>query len=112
MQSLSQEQYKLISKYWEQRKMLNSKISDMEMRKETTAVYSREDEDTIFELLEKMDQEINQVEKDIEQLDCEYEEMLLEQGMELYDRSMEGDLFKFINDGPEALKEYLELVSK
>ncbi len=39
-----------------------------------------EDADTIFELLEKMDQE-NQV----EQLDCKYEEMLLEQGME-YDR--------------------------
>jgi hypothetical protein len=70
------------------------------------------DADTIFELLEKMDQEINQVEKDIEQLDCEYEEMLLEQGIELYDRSMEGDLFKFINDGPEALKEYLELLNK
>ena len=34
-----------------------------------------EDADTIFELLEKMDQEINQV-----------EEMLLEQGMELYNR--------------------------
>ncbi len=108
MQSLSQEQYELISKYWEQREMLNSKISDIEMRKETTAVYSEDDYDTVFEMLEKMDQEIRQVEEDIEQLDAKYEEMLLEQGMELYDRSMEGDLFKFINDGPKALKEYLE----
>ncbi len=88
--------------------MLNSKISNIEMRKETAAVYSTDDYDTVFDMLEKMDQEIRQVEEDIEQLDAKYEEMLLEQGMELYDRSMEGDLFKFINDGPEALKEYLE----
>jgi hypothetical protein len=100
MNTLTREQLKSITKYWRNRRSLEHKLMMINLRMETIFAYGTES-DNIEEMIDEVEGEIRQMNVKIQKLDEEYEVMLNGHGIRLYDRSMEEDLFAFINDGPE-----------
>ena len=100
MNTLTREQSRSITKYWRNRRNLEYKLMMIELRMETIFAYGTES-DNIEEMIDEVEGEIRQMNVKIKKLDEEYEVMLNGYGIRLYDRSMEEDLFAFVNDGPE-----------
>ena len=100
MNTLTREQSRSITKYWRNRRNLEYKLMMIELRMETIFAYGTES-DNIEEMIDEVEGEIRQMNGKIKKLDEEYEVMLNGYGIRLYDRSMEEDLFAFVNDGPE-----------
>lgn len=100
MNTLTREQSRSITKYWRNRRNLEYKLMMIELRMETIFAYGTET-DNIEEMIDEVEGEIRQMNVKIKKLDEEYEVMLNGHGIRLYDRSMEEDLFAFVNDGPE-----------
>lgn len=100
MNTLTREQSRSITKYWRNRRNLEYKLMMIELRMESIFAYGTET-DNIEEMIDEVEGEIRQMNVKIKKLDEEYEVMLNGHGIRLYDRSMEEDLFAFVNDGPE-----------
>jgi len=106
MNTLNIEQIESIRNYWERRNEFTSQINEILAQIEYTLVSKNldcdedEEEESTNEI-SVMEQNMEEINKTIETIDAEYEEMLLGFGLRLYDRDMEEDLFSFINNGEE-----------
>lgn len=96
MNSLTIEQLNLIKNYWEQNRILNSQIFEIEMFKESHCVYSKKVD---HKIIADLNQELEDIRQQLDELNTNYEKMLGEHDIYLCDRSMNEDLFMFVNDG-------------
>ena len=100
MNRLTQEQLTSIKNYWKNHRSLESELETLDFRMHTIFIYGTESDD-IEKMVNEVEGEMNDVRRKIQQLEENYEVMLNGYGIYLCDRSMDEDLFAFINDGPE-----------
>jgi len=92
MDTLNNQQIESIRNYWKRRNEFTSQII------KCILVYKNLDCNKEISVMEQNMKEMN---KTIETIDAEYEEMILGFGLRFYDTDMERDLFNFINEGEE-----------